>query len=1050
VVLNSLAGEFVDASLDLLRSGGRLVEMGKTDIRDPEQVERENPGVSYRAFDLPEAGIERTGEMLAEIVGLLERGVLAHSPMTTWDVRRAPEAFRHLREGRNVGKIVLGIPRPIDSERTVLITGGTGGLGSLIARHLVEHHGARRLLLASRSGERAQGASGLAAELDGLGAEVTIVACDVADRDQVRALLDSIPAEHSLGTVIHAAGALDDGVIEALGPEQIERAFKPKVDAAWHLHELTEGMDLSAFVLFSSLAGVLGTAGQANYAAANSYLDALAARRRAEGLSATSIAWGLWERESAMTSHLGDADLARMKRSGIAGLSDRDGLALFDAALVAGPAEALALRLDPAGLRAQASAGELPAMLRDLVRDPARRRSTTGSLLAKRLAAAVEDERETLVLDLVRTEVAAVMGHGSPDAVKPDRAFKDLGFDSLATVELRNRLRSAVGMQLPTAVVFNHPTPAALAAFLLAEVTASSDGKQAIVRAQTNEEPIAIVGMSCRYPGGVGSPGALWDLVSQGGDAISGFPSDRGWDLGRLYHPDPDHPGTSYVREGGFLHEAGEFDAEFFEVAPREAAAMDPQQRLLLEASWEALEDAGVDPSSRRGTATGIFAGVSFQDYIASLPAGEGAAEGYRITGGLTSVVSGRVAYSLGLEGPAMTIDTACSSSLVALHLASQALRGGECDLALAGGVTVLATPETFTELSRQRGLAPDGRCKAFAEAADGTGFAEGVGVVVLERLSDARANGHPILATIKGSAVNQDGASNGLSAPNGPSQERVIRQALANARLAPQDVDAVEAHGTGTTLGDPIEAGALLATYGQERETPLKLGSIKSNIGHTAAAAGVAGVIKTVLAMREGLLPKTLHVDAPSSHVDWEAGKVELLTEAVEWEKNGRPRRAGVSSFGISGTNAHLILEEAPEPAAPEPSPSGAEPGGEGAEQPLPGPIPLALSAKTEPALRESAARLAAHLKDSPDAEPLDVAYSLASTRSTFEHRAVAVGTEREQLLQALEAIAQGADAPGIARGASRSSAPPVFLFPGQGSQWQGMAAGLLESSAT
>jgi acyl transferase domain-containing protein/thioesterase domain-containing protein/acyl carrier protein len=943
--------------------------------------------------------------------------------------------------------------RPVDPGSTVLITGGTSGLGALVARHLAAEHGARNLLLVSRRGPEAPAAAELAAELEELGARPRIVACDVSDRDQLAALIDSIPAEHPLGAVVHSAAVLDDGVLASLDAERLQRVFAPKADAAWHLHELTKGLELSQFLVFSSTAGLLGGAAQASYAAANAFLDALAQHRHAEGLPATSLAWGLWGQRSDLgdlASQLGEAELARIAqqirlRLGFAPIPAEQGLELFDAVRARGRPLLAPVAFDSAALRAQAEAGTLPAVLRKLVRAPLARGGEAS--LATRLAQLPEAERSDFVLELVRGHVATVLGHSSPREVEADKAFQELGFDSLGAVELRNRLSTATGLRLPPTLVFDYPSVEAVARYLLAESTGGAAARRQVVRAQASEEPIAIVGMACRYPGGVDSPAELWDLVAAGADAVSGFPADRGWDLEGLYHPDPEHPGTCYARGGGFLDDATDFDPGFFGISPREALGMDPQQRLLLEASWQALEDAGVDPASLRGSQTGVFAGASSTDYglRALQELGENAS-----TGMLPSAISGRVAYTFGLEGPAMTVDTACSSSLVAMHLAAQALRQGECSLALAGGVVVLSTPIPLLAFSRQRGLAPDGRCKSFAEAADGTSFSEGVGVLALERLSDAERNGHTVLATIRGSAVNQDGASNGLTAPNGPSQERVIRQALANAGLEPQDVDVVEAHGTGTVLGDPIEAGALLATYGQEREAPLKLGSIKSNIGHTQAAAGVAGVIKSVMAMREGVLPKTLHVDAPSSNVDWEAGKIELLSEGVEWTRNGRPRRAGVSSFGVSGTNAHLILEQAPEPQPARSGEGGTREQGDGAAQPAlpPRPLPLALSAKSEPALRAQAERLAAHMREDPALDPADLAYSLATTRPAFERRAVAVGGSRDELLAVLDALGRGEGARGAVLGRAVPGAKLAYLLTGQGSQRAGMGRELQASN--
>ncbi|MDG9715512.1 type I polyketide synthase [Streptomyces sp. DH24] len=1019
VVLDSLAGEFVDASLRLVRPGGRFVEMGKTDVRDAEEVLAEY-GVSYTAFDLMDAGPDRIAAMWAALLDLFERGALRPSPVTAYGIARAPEALRLLGQAKHVGKVVVSVPAPWQGPGTVLITGGTGGLGAEVARHLVSRHGVRDLLLVSRRGPEAPGASELAAELEGLGARVAVEACDVTDREALARILEGV----RLSAVVHAAGVLDDGLIADLTPERLARVLAAKAESALHLHELTRGHDLSAFVLFSSFAGVVGNVGQAAYAAANNVLDALAVSRRAAGLPGVSLAWGMWETAEGMGGTLAKAELDRMAGQGFPALATGHGLALLDAALLLDEPVAVPVALRMPAL-AEAGRDALSAVLHQLVPASRRRREARqpddagGEGLAARLRGLPPEEQERALLDTVRGQAAAVLGHTSGGAIDASRAFKELGFDSLTAVDLRNRLRSATGVALPASLVFDHPSPAALAAFLRGRLLGDDEATDRPAPATAPagaDEPIAVVGMGCRFPGGVDSPEALWKLVVSGGDAITPFPADRGWDARAL-------EGIAAV--GGFVAGAGHFDAELFGISPREALAMDPQQRLLLETAWEALERAGIDPTSLRGSATGVFAGVSGNGYGGHLHEANAETEGYLLTGSTPSVASGRLSYVFGLEGPAVSVDTACSSALVALHLACQALRSGECSLALAGGATVMANPGMFLEFSRQGGLASDGRCKSFADAADGTGWAEGAGMIVVERLSDARRNGHPVLAVVRGSAVNQDGASNGLTAPNGPSQQRVIRQALAAARLEPSEVDAVEAHGTGTRLGDPIEAQALLATYGQARsgDDPLWLGSVKSNLGHPQAAAGVAGLVKMVMALREEVLPRTLHAEERTAHVDWSSGAVELLTQERAWPRGERPRRAGVSSFGISGTNAHVIIEETPASREVRPGPAGAG---------LPV-VPWVVSARGAEALRAQLERLA-----SVDADPLDVGLSLAATRAVLEHRAVVLGGD-------LPGLRAGLAEPTVT--GSVVDGRTAWMFTGQGSQRPGMGRELYEA---
>ncbi|WP_425580194.1 type I polyketide synthase [Streptomyces polychromogenes] len=1056
-LIQALGDAGVDAPLWCATRGA--VSTGTADpLRSPRQAAvwalgrtaaLEHPGRWGGLVDLPELLDDRAARRFAAVLAG------AHAEEDQLAVRGAGVFVRRLLRAPQGGS-GRSAPAP-QPHGTVLITGGTGALGAHVARWLAGA-GARHLVLTSRRGPAAAGADALRAELEELGARVTIEACDVADREAVARLLAGLPGEHPLTGVVHAAGVGTPAMLADTTAEEFAAVLAAKAAGAHHLDELLADRDLDAFVLFSSISGVWGAAGQAAYAVANASLDALAEHRRTRGLTATAVAWGPWAGGGMVED--GDAE-DRLLQRGLPALTPPAAIVALRAALT-GDETAVTVadvaweRFAPSFTLLRPSpllhgVPEAVAALAGAADGEASDGRGDGepTEFARRAAALTGSERARAVLALVRAEAAAVLGHPDAGAVPADRAFRELGFDSLTAVELRNRLGRTTGVRLPATLVFDHPSPAALAAHLLTELTAAVTGRTAApapaaaARAAADDgEPIAIVAMSCRYPGEVRGPEDLWRLVAEGRDAVGGFPADRGWDLDSLYDPDPDRPGTTYARDGGFLYDVADFDPAFFGISPREALAMDPQQRLLLETAWEAFERGGLDPTSLRGTGTGVFIGSGYQDYASRLLSVPQDLEGYIGTGSSASVVSGRIAYSFGLEGPALTVDTACSSSLVALHLAAQALRRGECDLALAGGVTVMSSPNAFIEFSRQRGLAADGRCKSFAAAADGTGWGEGVGLLLVERLSDARRHGHPVLALVRGSAINQDGASNGLTAPNGPAQQRVIRQALADAGLSPADVDAVEAHGTGTTLGDPIEAQALLATYGQDRpeDRPLWLGSLKSNLGHTQAAAGVGGIIKMVEAMRHGLLPRTLHVDAPTPHVDWSAGDVRLLTEPVDWTPGPeRVRRAGISSFGVSGTNAHVIIEQ---PPVESPAPAEA--------RPEPRPVPWLISASGPEALREQAARLLDHIEQHPYLEPADVARSLATSRAALEHRAAVLGTLREDFLPALRALAANDAATAgdsAITGTAGSRSGTAFLFSGQGSQRLGMGRELYEA---
>ncbi len=970
-----------------------------------------------------------------------------------------------------------GTPLQLRADATYLVTGGLGSIGLEIAGYLAAH-GAKHLVLTSRRAPSDAAQQRIDALDEQHGCEFRVVAADVADAHDVARLLATVQAElPPLAGIVHAAGEIDTTPLSNLDDAEVDRVFAGKVWGAWHLSEAAADLQLDFFISTSSIASVWGGFGQTAYGAANAFLDGLAWRQRKQGIPGISVNFGPW------SVGMADAESrARLDQRGVRTLSPADALAgLADVVAassaqgsVQGTAQGIVARIDwvrflplyqQAGRRAFLAEleSEVPGQL-TAVMPPATRSGKTQ--LVERLANAPVQQRKTLLTDYLRDAVAEVTRVDAAE-IREEAGFFDLGMDSLMAVELRRRIEQGVGKEIPITLVMDHPRLSDVADYLLGEVLglseqASAESGPALASAVTTrtDEPIAIVAVSCRFPGAP-DPEAFWEVLSGGVDAIREVPEDR-FDIDEFYDPDPDAPGKTYTRFGGFLDGIDGFDPEFFGISPREAVWIEPQQRLMLEMAWEGLERAGYAPAALRGSRTGVFVGVAANEY-AHLLSSESIdkIEPHFITGNALNAISGRVAFALGLEGPAVAVDTACSSSLVAVHQACQALRFGDCDLALAGGVNVLLSPVTVVAASRARMLSPVGRCKTFDASADGYVRSEGCGILVLKRLSDAVRDGDRVCAVISSSAVNQDGASSGLTVPNGGAQQRLIGAALARAGLAGGDVDYLEAHGTGTPLGDPIEVQAAAAAYGGSRDAdrPLLMGSVKTNIGHLESASGAAGLIKVVLSLQHEVLPQSLHFDNPSPHIPWDSLPVRVVDKAIPWHANGRPRRAGVSSFGFTGTNAHVLIEEAPaqaatgsramssETATPNEGPAGdvaVTPESDTHEQPV---NVLALSARSPEALVALAQRYGAWLNAHPDVDLADVCRTAGTGRSHFEHRAALVVHTVEDAREGLAGLAENRMRPGVVRGEHTHHPTTAWLFTGQGSQHPGMARELFDA---
>ena len=1020
VVLNSLTGEgFIDASLSCLAPGGRFVELARRDILSEEEMTAIRPDVAYSILDLytlKQQDPAGPGAALRELLARFETGELTPPIHTRWPLPETSAAMEYMRAARHKGKIVLTMP-PLRTgrlrrDRTWLVTGGLGGIGCALAEWLAER-GAGAVVLNGRREPDAEASDAVDA-LRNRGFEVRVELADVTDAAAVDAMLARMDRElPPLGGVFHSVGVLSDAALGNQSWRSFETVLWPKVLGAWRLHRATMERDLDLFVLFSSVAGILGNPGQANHAAANAFLDQLAAHRRALGLPGQSIAWGAW-------SGLGEAEeqreriARRREASGTGWFSPERGFQALDRLLRRDAATSAVLAADWSTFGEAVESRS--TLFEDLLSVPGSEDgsgSTSDDVLV-RFGEAPAAEREAVLVSFLQGEVQAVLR--LPSAPSPTVGFFDLGMDSLMAVELRNRLNRALSdvYTPPNTLVFDYPNIAALAGHLVGELgdagevsAAPAEPPPAAARvAGSEDDAIAIVGMACRFPG---SPDleAYWRQLEAGQCAIT----DGRRDSDCLPDASGDAAsGDGTACRGGFVEGIDRFDARFFGIRPIEAHTMDPRQRLLLEVSWQALEDAGVDPATLKGGRTGVYAGLGSSEYR-DLIAGGGEDVGYLGTG--ASVAVGRIAFVLGLTGPAVALDMACASSLAALHQAAAGLQRGDADLALVGGAHAVLSPGVTKFMTELGLLSGSGRCSTFDAAADGFVRGEGCGMVVLKRLAEAEADGDRIRAVLRGSALNQSGATAGLTVPNGPAQERVIEDALSRAGLEPSEVDYLEAHGAGSELGDPIEVQAAAAVYGGGRESdrPLLIGSVKPNIGHLEAAAGIASLIKVVLAMQRGVIPRQLNFRTPNPHIDWDRLPVRVVSEAVDWPLDaGRPARAGISSFGLSGANAHVVVEGYAEPAAD---------GGSAA----PGKRLLPLSARSAEALRDLAKRYLAWLEehagtlagngDAAHRLLSDMAWTACVGRSHFDHRAAVVFDDAVSLREGLRALATGGEGP-------------------------------------